>query len=179
LSFETAERKIRRMANGLTRLSSRLALIVCGLTSVLLSRAFKLVQGVMPNANVKWSLFSTALMLMGGLTVVIALLPSSWLDRACKIGADTRDGSSVPIKLLGAFAVFSYLLTVGLDLAPLSWHPTAQVVYLLCPACVLTITVDPSFGAVLLGLAPLNAAVYGSLLAVLGCALLAVRNRLE
>jgi hypothetical protein len=167
------------MANGLTRLSSRLALIVCGTISLLLSRTFRLVQGVMPNAYVKWSLFSTALMLIGGLTVVIALLPSSWLDRVCKIGADTRDDSSVPIKVLGGFAGFSYLLTVGLDIAPLSWHPTAQVVYLLCPASVLTITVDPSFAAVLLVLAPLNAAVYGSLGAVLGCALLAVRNRLE
>jgi hypothetical protein len=179
LSFEPAERKIRRMANGLTRLSSRLALIVCGMISLLLSRTFKLVQSAMPNANVKWSLFSTALMLMGGITVVIALFPSSWLDRVCKIGADTRDGSFVPIKLLGGFAAFSYLLTVGLDLSSLSWHSTAQVAYLLCPACVLTVTVDPSFGTVLLALAPLNAAVYGSLGAVLGCALLAVRNRLE
>lgn len=114
-----------------------------------------------------------------GVTVVIALLPSSWLDRACNIGPDTRDRSSVPIKLLVCFAGFSYLLTVGLDLAPLSWHPTAQVLYLLCPACVLTISVDPSFGAVLLGLAPLNAAVYGSLGAIFGCAVLAVRNRLK
>jgi hypothetical protein len=178
LSFETAERKIRRMVTGPTRLPSRLALIVCGMISIVLSRTFRLVQGVMHDANVKWSLFSTALILIGSLTVVIALLPSSWLDRACKIGPDTRDGSSLPIKLLGGFAGFSYLLTVGLDLAPLSWHSTAQVVYLLCPACVLTITVDPSFGTVLLGLAPLNAAVYGSLGALLGYFFLAVRNRL-
>jgi hypothetical protein len=166
------------MATGMTRLPSRLALIVCGMITILLSRTFRLIQDVMPDAKVKWSLFSIAFMLIGGLTVVIALLPSSWLESACKIGPDTRDQSSVPIKLLGGFAGFSYLLTVGFDLAPLSWHPTAQVVYLLCPACVLTVTVDPSLGAVLLGLAPLNAAVYGSLGALLGYVLLAIRNRL-
>jgi hypothetical protein len=47
---------------------------------------------------------------------------------------------------------------------------------LVCPACVATITVDPSFGAVALVLAPMNAAVYGSFGALLGYFFLAVRN---
>ena len=79
--------------------------------------------------------------------------------------------------MLGGFAGFSYLLTVALHFVPPSWHPAAQLVYLLCPACVLTITVDPSLATVLLVLAPLNAAVYASLGTVFGCFVLAVRDR--
>ena len=110
--------------------------------------------------------------------MLIALLPSSWRDKLCNIGPDTQDRSSIPIKLLGGFAGCAYLLTAGLDYAPVSWHLSPQANFLVCPACVLTITVDPSFGSVLLVLAPLNAAVFGALGAVLGYFFLAVRNRL-
>jgi len=165
------------MATGLIRLPSRLALFICGTISILLSNAFRAMQTLIPDAHINWLIFSAALVLVGGLAVVVALLPISWLEKACKIGPDTQDSLSVPIKLLGCFAGFSYLLTVGLDLVPSSWHSTAQASYLLCPACVLTITVDPSLASILLLLAPLNAAVYGSLGAVLGYVLLAVRNR--
>jgi hypothetical protein len=178
LSFEGAKRNIRHMAPGLLKLASRLAVIACGVISILLSRTFRSFQRVMPTVNVNWRLFSTALMLVGGLTLFIALLPSSWLESACNSGSPTEDRSSVPIKLLLGFAVFSYLFTVGLNFAPLNWHVSANMVYLVCPACLLTITVDPSFGTVLLVLAPLNAAVYGSLGAILGYFFLAVRNRI-
>jgi hypothetical protein len=53
-------------------------------------------------------------------------------------------------------------------LAPLSWNPPSILVYLLCPACLLTITVDPSFPTVAFILAPLNAVVYGLLAIVSG-----------
>jgi hypothetical protein len=69
---------------------------------------------------------------------------------------------------MGAFAVVSYLLVAGLSVAPHGWHPSPQFVFFICPACGLTITVDPSLGTVLAGLAPLSAAVYGSLGAILG-----------
>ena len=166
------------MATGVIRLFSRVALFVCGMTSILLSRAFEFAQVLIPDFHVKWRIFSAVLLVVGGLTVFIALVPSSWLERACKISPNTQKRSSLPIKLLGCFAALSYLLTVGLDLIPPSWHATPQLTYLLCPACVLTITVDPSLGSVVLMLAPLNAAAYGSLGAVLGYFLLAVRNRL-
>jgi hypothetical protein len=165
------------MAAGLLKLASRLALIACGIISILLSRTFRSFQGVMPAVNVNWLLFATALMVIGSLTVAIALLPSSWLDRACNSDSSTKSYSSLPIKLAAVFAVVSYLFTVGLDFSPLNWHLSANMIYLVCPACVATITVDPSFGAVALVLAPLNAAVYGSLGALLGYFFLAVRNR--
>jgi hypothetical protein len=166
------------MATALLRLPSRLALFVCGMISILLSKAFRATQYVMPDANVKWSLFSITLGLVGCLTVVIALLPGSWIEKACKSGPDREDQSSLPIKLFGALAGFAYLVSVGLDFAPLSWHLTARMLYFVCPACVLTITVDPSLAAIMLVLAPVNAAVYGSLGALTGYLFLAVRNRI-
>ena len=165
------------MATGLIRLFPRVALFAFGMTSIILSRAFEFAQVLIPDFHVKWRIFSAVLLVVGGLTVLIALVPSSWLESACKIGPNTQERSSLPIKLLGCFAALSYLLTVGLDLIAPSGHMTPQLAYLLCPACVLTITVDPSLGSVLLMLAPLNAAAYGSLGAVLGYFFLAVRNR--
>jgi hypothetical protein len=70
---------------------------------------------------------------------------------------------SFPAKLLVGFAACSYLWTALLYFAPHSWHPEPLLVFLLCPACLLTITVDPSLGTVLMLLAPLNAVVYGLL----------------
>ena len=86
--------------------------------SIVLSGAFRMFQAVMTETKPRWSLFSTALLLVGGLIVVIALLPSSWIEKACSTGPLTEDHSSIPIKLLAGFAVFSYLLTVGFDFAP-------------------------------------------------------------
>jgi hypothetical protein len=70
---------------------------------------------------------------------------------------------SFPKKLLVGFAACSYLWTVLLYFAPHSWQPDALLVFLLCPACLLAITVDPSFRTVAFILAPLNAAIYGLL----------------
>src|SRR4029077_21272218 len=138
-----------------TRLPSRLALFACGFITIIFSNAFRAMRVLIPDAHVKWGLFSGVLVVVGGVTVLIALLPSSWIEGACGIGAETQAGWSLPMKLLAVFAGLSYLLTVGLDLAPHSWHFSTQAVYLLCPACVLTITVDPSLGSVLFLLAPL------------------------
>ena len=70
----------------------------------------------------------------------------------------------------------SYLLPAGFYFAPHGWHPSPQLVFSVCPACALTITVDPSLGTFLLLLAPLNAAVYGSLGAALGYVLVILRK---
>jgi hypothetical protein len=72
-----------------------------------------------------------------------------------------RPRLSLPIKLLLLFAASAYLWTVGLAFAPPNLRLPAPVVFLLCPACLLTITVDPSLPTVAFGLAPLNAIVYG------------------
>lgn len=154
------------MASRLIGIPSRVAFCVCGLISVLLSRMYIALRGLDPAPHGTWSLFSAVLMVVGVSTVLIALLPGSWVQRARKM--ELGKPSSFPIKMLAGFAVVSYLVVVGLSFAPLSWHASPQFVFSVCPACALTITVDPSFGAVLSILAPLSAAVYGSLGAVLG-----------
>jgi hypothetical protein len=141
----------------------------------MMSTIYRALQG--PGVHDQWSLIAIALMAVGGFGIVIALLPRSWIEKACRIGPDDHRLLSVPIKSLASFAVFSYLLTVGLDFAPHSWHLGPQLVFSLCPACALSITVDPSLWSVLLLLAPMNAAIYGSLGATLGYALVALRNR--
>jgi hypothetical protein len=60
-----------------------------------------------------------------------------------------------------AFAAVGYLVAFGLYFAPLGWHISSRVVYAICPAAYLTITVDPSFAGVALALGPINASVYG------------------
>ncbi|HZW81094.1 MAG TPA: hypothetical protein VFF50_11535 [Candidatus Deferrimicrobiaceae bacterium] len=153
------------MTSSLIGIPSRFALLVCGLISLALSRIYFALRGLDPASHGSWSLFSTTLMALGGVAVFIALLPGSWVEQAFKI--EPGKPSLVPIKLLGGFAVVSYLVVVGLSFAHNS-PPSPQLVFFVCPACALTITVDPSLGTVLLGLAPLSAAVYGSLGGILG-----------
>jgi hypothetical protein len=59
-----------------------------------------------------------------------------------------------------AFAAVGYLVALGLYFAPLGWHIPGAIVYAICPAAYLTITVDPSFPSMALILGPINASVY-------------------
>lgn len=153
---------------------SRVALIVCGLISVALSRMYLALRSLDPVAHGSWSVFSIVLLVLGGLAIFIALMPGSWVEKLCKI--ELSKPSLLPIKMLGSFAIVSYLTIVGLSFAPHSWHPSPRFAFSICPACALTITVDPSLGTVMLGLAPLSAAVYGSLGGVLGYASVVLRK---
>jgi uncharacterized BrkB/YihY/UPF0761 family membrane protein len=166
--------RIRRMASSLIGLPSRFALFVCGMISVALSRIYLALQGLDPSSHGWWSLFSGILVAVGGFAIVFAVLPGSWVEKLCKIDPDKL--SLVPIKMLGIFAVVSYLLVVALYFVPPSGHPSPVLAFSVCPACALTITVDPSLGTVLAGLAPLSAAVYGSLGGVLGYLLVVFRQ---
>jgi hypothetical protein len=154
------------MSSSLIGIPSRVAFAFCGLISVLLSRMYVALRSLDPASRGSWSIFSVALMVVGGFAVFLALVPGSWVKKAFKIEPDKS--TSVPIKMLAGFAIVSYFVIAGLSFAPHSWHPSPQFVCCLCPACALTFTVDPSLGTVLLGLAPLSAAVYGSLGGVLG-----------
>lgn len=149
------------MASSLIGLPSRFALFVCGMISVSVSRIYFALQGLDPSVHGWWFLFSAILVTVGGLAIVIAVLPGSWVEKLCKIEPDKL--SLVPIRMLGTFAVVSYLLVVGLYLIPPSGHPSPVLAFSVCPACALTI-------------APLSAAVNGSLGGVLGCLLVVFRQ---
>lgn len=165
------------MVNSSFGIPSRLAFFVCGVISVLMGNLYRNLTGAPgPVAHGRWDVFSVALTVVGGFAAAVALLPSSWVERVCKTGLDNRRLSSIPIKMLGGFAVFSYLLAVGLYFVPPSWHPSPWLVFSVCPACVLAVTVEPSLGTFLLLLATLNAAVYGSLGAAFGFLLVVLRR---
>jgi hypothetical protein len=147
----------------------------CGTVSLLLSRAFTILRFIDPSGKNSWFSLSVIWAIIGGLSVIIAIVPKSWIERACGIRPDQV--SLIPVKFLCSFAIFSYLLTVGLYFAPGGISPSRVLVYSLCPACTLTVTVDPHFSTVLLLLGPINGLFFGSLGAVLGYGLLAFRNR--
>jgi hypothetical protein len=62
-------------------------------------------------------------------------------------------------------------------LAPHSWNLDPQLMFSLCPLYFVKMTFDPSLVTTFFLLAPMNAAVYGSLGLILGYAWLAFRKR--
>jgi len=158
--------KIRRMRNSFIGVPSRIAFFVCGTISLALGRVYRSLVGLDRASQGSWSVFSAILMVVGGLAVLLAVLPGSWITKALRV--ESTEHSLVPIKMMGAFAAASYLLIVGLSVASRSWRPSPEFVFSVCPACALTITVDPSLSTVLLFLAPFSAAAYGALGGELG-----------
>lgn len=86
--------------------------------------------------------------------------------KAFNVDRDRR--SLFPLKTMGAFAGTAYVMIVVASVLLHGWIPGPQLVFPICPACVLTITVDPSLSTVLLLLAPLSGAVYGAVGGELG-----------
>ena len=156
--------------------TARIIFLLCGILSILLGRAYWLlhISGFVPGA---WGLFSAVMIAVGGFGIVVGLLPSRWMRSESKIERDIRRRLQVPLGMLAAFAAASFLMTAALILALQGWHPRPMLIFGACPACVLTVTVDPSPISVLLILAPLNAAVYGSLGGALGYIFVGLRRR--
>ena len=150
------------MRNSFIGIAFRIAFFLCGIISLTLGRVYRSLVGLDPASQGSWSVFSVILMVVGGLAVLVAVLPGSWITRA------SSEHSSVPVKMMGAFAAASYLVIVVLSVGSHSWRPRPEFVFSVCPACALTITVDPSLSTVLLFLAPLSAAAYGALGGELG-----------
>ncbi len=129
----------------------------------------------------EWVIFTVALALVGLFSMTLAVLPRSWIAKGCrKDPAKDRDDEQLflaPLKWLGVFAAISYLLALFAHLAPHSWNLDPQLTFSLCPLYFVKLTFDPSLVAAFFVLAPMNAAVYGSLGLTLGYARLAFRKR--
>ena len=125
----------------------------------------------------EWVIFVVALALVGVFSVTLAVLPRSWIARACKTDRDDEQLFLAPVKLLAGFAAISYLLALVAYLAPHSWNLDPQLMLALCPMYLVKMMFDPSLVATFLLLAPMNAAVYGALGLTLGYAWLALRKR--
>jgi hypothetical protein len=165
------------MAERAIRITSRIVFFICGAVSLLTCAPYVMLKGVDLPVQSEWVIFAGVLGLVGVFSVIIALLPRSWIAKACKKDRDDEQLFSAPLKLLGYFAAISYLVAVVAHLAPHSWNLDPQIMIVLCPLYFVKMTFDPSLVAVFFLLAPMNAAVYGSLGLTLGYAWLAFRKR--
>jgi len=165
------------MAGRAIRITSRIAFLLCGLTSLLTGAPYVILRGAELPVQSEWIIFVVALALVGVFNVALAMLPRSWIARACKKDRDDERLFSAPIKLLGGFAAIFYILALIGYFAPHSWNLNPQLMLVLCPMYFLKMAIDPAPVSIFFILAPMNAGVYGALGATLGYALLAFRRR--
>jgi hypothetical protein len=158
------------------RITARIVFFVCGVTSLLTGAPYVLLRGVDLPVQSEWVVFVGVLGLVGVFSMAIAVLPRSWIARACKKDRDDTQLFSTPIKLLGYFAAISYLVALVAYFAPHSWNLDPQLMIVLCPLYFVKMTFDPPLIAAFFLLAPMNAAVYGSLGLTVGYAWLAFRK---
>jgi hypothetical protein len=160
-----------------TRIASRFAFFLCGLISLFTCVPFLVLRGAELPVQSEWILFVAALAPLGLFGLTLAVLPRSWIAKACKRDRDDKQLFLVPLKWLGGFAAISYLVALVAYLAPHSWDLNPQLMFSLCPFYFLKMKFDPSLPITFFLLAPMNAAAYGSLGLALGYAWLAFRKR--
>ena len=107
-----------------------------------------------PDSRGSWLMLSVVLLLVGGVSLVAAIIPREWVMNMNGAGSGNEFPGKLPTRMLLGFATFSYLLVGGLALVGSSLPTPPGLVYAVCPACALTITVDSSLASVLLILRP-------------------------
>jgi len=140
---------------------------------------FLILRGAELPVQSEWVMFVATLALVGLFSVTLAVLPRSWTAKACKKDRDDEQLFLAPLKWLGGFAAISYLLALVAYLAPHRWNLDPQLMFSLCPLYFVKMTFDPSLATTFFLLAPMNAAVYGSLGLTLGYAWLVFRKRIS
>lgn len=168
---------MRRVAGRAIRITSRIVFFGCGLISLLTGVPYAILRGVDLPVQSEWVIFVVALALVGLFSLTAALLPRSLMAKVSRKDRDDERLFSTPLKLLGGCAVISYLLALVAYFAPHSWNLNPQLMLALCPMYLVKMTFDPSPISIFLLLAPMNAAVYGSVGVALGYAGLAFRGR--
>jgi len=156
------------MAGRAIRITSRIIFAVCGLTSLFTAFPYAVLRGVELPVQSEWVIFLVALTLVGVFSLVIAVLPRSWVAKTCKKDPDDKHLFSAPFRLLGCFGTIAYLVALLAYFAPHAWNLNPQLMLALCPLYFVKLTVDPSPAAIFFVLAPMNAAVYGGLGLTLG-----------
>lgn len=159
------------------RIASRIVFFVCGVVSLLTAVPYAMLQGVDLPVQSEWVIFVVALAALGLFSLTAAVLPRSWIAKVCRKGRDDPRLFSAPLKQCGGFAAVFYLVALVAYFAPHSWNLNPQLMLALCPMYLVRMTFDPSPVPIFFLLAPMNAAVYGSLGVVLGYAVLAFRGR--
>lgn len=167
---------MRRMAGRATRILSRIVFTACGLTSLFTAFPFVTLRGAELPVQSEWIVFAVLLGLLGIFSVLVGVLPRSWLGRTCRRDRDDVRLFSTPLKLLGVFAATAYVVALVAYFSPHTWNLNPQLMLALCPLYFVKMTFDPSPVSIFFILAPMNAAVYGSLGLFLGYLRLVLRK---
>jgi hypothetical protein len=159
------------------RITARIAFLLCGSISLFTAVPYAMLQGEDLPVQSEWVIFVVVLALVGVFNLTLAVLPRSWIAKACKKARDDEQLFSAPLRLLGGFAAISYVLALVAYFAPHRWNLDPQLMLSLCPMYLVRMTIDPSPVAIFFLLAPMNAGVYGALGTTLGYALLVFRGQ--
>jgi hypothetical protein len=165
------------MSGRTLRTVSRIVFFLCGGTSLFTCFPYVMLQGTDMPVHRAWFLFPVALGVVGLFSVTIAVLPRSWIAKACKRDRDDRQLFLTPLKWLGVFAGIAYLVALLGYLAPHSWDLNPTLMLSLCPMYFVRLAVDPELVTVFFMLAPMNAGAYGALGVTLGYAWLGFGKR--
>jgi hypothetical protein len=155
--------RIRLMPGRALRATSRIAFLFCGLISLFTSVPYAMLRGIGLPVQSEWVIFVVAFAVIGVFSVTLGVLPRSWIAKACRKDQDDPRVFSVLLKVLGIFAAISYFVAVFAYLSPSQWNLNPQLMLALCPMYLVKMTFDPSPVPIFFLLAPMNAAVYGSL----------------
>ena len=155
------------------RITARIAGGVCGLLSLVTAVPYAMLRGAELPTQSEWVIFVAALAGIGVFSVTVSLLPRAWIARVCGTHRHDERLFALPLKLLVSCAVISYFVAVFAHFAPQTWRLNPQLMLALCPLYLVRMTFDPSPALVFFLLAPMNAAVYGSLGLTCGYAWLA------
>jgi len=176
LALEVAVR-IRVMQGRALRTISRIAFLLCGLTSLFTGVPYVMLRGIGLPVQSEWVIFVVALAVIGVFSVTVGVVPRSWIAKACRKDRDDQRLFSMLLKVLGIFAGIFYLVAVFAYFSPNRWHLNPQLMLALCPMYLVKMTFDPSPVAIFFLLAPMNAALYGSLGLTVGYAWLCFHGR--
>ena len=154
-------------------ITSRIIFCVCGLVTLVTAAPYAMLRGAELPVQSEWVIFVAALTAIGVFSVTISLLPRAWIARLCRKDRDDDRVFTFPLKLLASFAAIGYFVGAFAHFAPQTWNLNPQLMLASCPLYLVKMTFDPSPALIFFLLAPMNAAVYGSLGLVLGYAALA------
>ncbi len=151
------------MAGRAVRTTARIVFVICGLVSLVTCAPYVLLRGAELPVQSEWIVYAVALGAVGVFSVIVGLLPRSWI---AKLGRRDRDDAqlfSFPLKVLGGFAAVFYLVAAFAYFAPNRWNLDPGFMFPMCPMYFLKMTYDPHPVEIFFLLAPMNAAVYGAL----------------
>ena len=168
------------MAGRATRIAARIVFFVSGAVSIAVGVVFWSMHGTELPYQADWPIFAGVPFLTGVVAVLSALLPRRWTGKVFGVAPDDPSLLTVPGEGWLIVAATAYLIALVFHLTRESWHPGQQWTFSLCIVCGITASMGPqdhSLVSILLMLAPINAAIYGSIGLTLGYAWFFLRRR--